>query len=187
MPGLWHALMHLLGLAAGMHMVVMHGPKLALRTHTDTKTVASCQCRSWVLCILQQGHQEKVEENRKGLRQLLSANAKSCGALSNRRCRGSTVAVVAIGFLNIESCSDHLWRGLLRSVMRSSMMNAAGVLQHPEGCHGPQWQRLLGSSAEQATGNHVHSHCMADTGSPCPSSLFLAISRCLSYASLWVG
>lgn len=50
-----------------------------------------------------------------------------------------------------------------------------------------QWWKLLGSSAEQVTENHGHSYCMANTGSPWPSSLLLAISICLSFASFWVG
>ena len=43
------------------------------------------------------------------------------------------------------------------------------------------------SSAEQVTKIHGHSHCMADPGSPGHSSLFLVVSRCLSYAvSGWI-
>lgn len=49
-----------------------------------------------------------------------------------------------------------------------------------------QSQKLLGSSAEQVTGNNSGSHCMVITGCPC-SSLFLAICIYLSFASLWVG
>lgn len=47
-------------------------------------------------------------------------------------------------------------------------------------------ERGLGSSAEQATGNHGLSQYMAEVGSTCPS-LLLGISRCLSYARLWGG
>ena len=44
--------------------------------------------------------------------------------------------------------------------------------------------KFLGFSAEQDTENHSHSCCVVDTGSPCPSSLFLVVSRCLSSARL---
>ena len=42
--------------------------------------------------------------------------------------------------------------------------------------------KFLGFSAEQDTENHSHSCCVVDTGSPCPSSLFLVVSRCLGSA-----
>ena len=47
--------------------------------------------------------------------------------------------------------------------------------------------KFLGFSAEQDTENHSHSCCVVDTGSPCPSSLFLVVSSCLSSALLWEG
>ena len=47
--------------------------------------------------------------------------------------------------------------------------------------------KFLGFSAEQGTENHSHSCFMVDTGSPCPSSLFLVVSRCLGSACLWEG
>ena len=47
--------------------------------------------------------------------------------------------------------------------------------------------KFLGFSAEQGTENHSHSCFVVDTGSPCPSSLFLVVSRCLGSAHLWVG
>ena len=97
------------------------------------------------------------------------------------------VAVLATGFFSVESFWDLLWSGLLGPVMRSSVMKTAGLYSILKACRGPQLQRLLGSSAEQVTGSHIHSHCMADTSSPCPSSIFLAISRCHNYASLWVA
>ena len=97
------------------------------------------------------------------------------------------MAVLATGFLSVKSFWDLLWSSLLGPVMRSSVKKAAGVRSILKACGGPQWQRLLGSSAEQVTGSHTHSHCMADTSSPCPSSIFLAISRCHNYASLWVA
>lgn len=54
-------------------------------------------------------------------------------------------------------------------------------------CQFHQLQKLLGSSEEEVTGNCGHSCSVADSGSPCPSSLFLAISICLSFAGLWEG
>ena len=47
--------------------------------------------------------------------------------------------------------------------------------------------KFLGFSAEQGTENHSHSCFVVDTGSPCPSSLFLIVSRCLGSACLWEG
>lgn len=37
------------------------------------------------------------------------------------------------------------------------------------GCWFLHWQELLGSSAEQVTGDHSDSHCLVDTSGPCPS------------------
>ena len=50
-----------------------------------------------------------------------------------------------------------------------------------------QWRKLLMSSTELVTGNRGCSHCVADMGSPCFSSLFLVIFICPSFAGLWVG
>lgn len=44
-----------------------------------------------------------------------------------------------------------------------------------------------GSFAEKAAGNLGGCRCVADTGSPGPPFLFLAIASPLSSASLWVG
>ena len=44
--------------------------------------------------------------------------------------------------------------------------------------------KLLGLSGEQVTGNHTCSHCVAASGSPCFSSLFLAVFISLSFAGL---
>ena len=50
-----------------------------------------------------------------------------------------------------------------------------------------QWQNLLWSCAEQVTRSPSDPHAMADTGGPCSSSLFLAVSIRLSFTGLWVG
>lgn len=50
-----------------------------------------------------------------------------------------------------------------------------------------QWQELLGSSAEQVTGNCNPSHCVAGIGSFCLSSSFLFVSLYFCFARLWVG
>ena len=118
----WHTLMPLLGLAAGSHRVVVHGPKLALCTHTVTRVlvaqscptlcdpmdcsppgssvhaifqarttgvgfVANCQCRSWVLDILQQvlGKDRGTQEGTQAAGIYLQRQNE---ALRNRSCRG---------------------------------------------------------------------------------------------------
>ena len=118
----WHTLMRLLGLAAGSHRVVLHGPKLALCTHTVTSVlvaqlcptlcdpmdcslpgssvhsvfqaritgvgfVANCQCRSWVLGILQQvlGEDRGKQEGTQASGICLQRQNE---ALRNRSCRG---------------------------------------------------------------------------------------------------
>ena len=77
--------------------------------------------------------------------------------------------------------------------LRSSVEQSAGVLSF-ESCGGSapsplgllrsSVATLLESSAEQATGNHGCSCCMAGIGSLCLSSLFLAVCRHLSCSSL---
>lgn len=57
------------------------------------------------------------------------------------------------------------------------------------GCTGPwflQLWKVLGCSTNQATGNPRHTHYVAGTV-PCPSSMFLAASTCLSFVSLWMA
>lgn len=75
-----------------------------------------------------------------------------------------------------------------------SMMKTCGVKSSVEKSSGVLKQlfwTLVSSSvgvlAEHITGNHDHSHCISDTGSPHPSSLFLAISIYLSFASFLGG
>lgn len=65
-----------------------------------------------------------------------------------------------------------------------------------ETCRGPWWLlwpmvssllKVTGSSAGQGSGNQSRSTCLADTGSPYPSSLFLVVSIYFSFAGFWVG
>ena len=87
-----------------------------------------------------------------------------------------------------KSCWGPLWSSLLESVTWLAVVKAGdGVCSICKGCWGPRKWRFLWCSAEQATGNHSCSHRVADTRSPCPCSLFLAISRCLRFAGLWAG
>lgn len=91
------------------------------------------------------------------------------------------------------------WFPQWQKLLRSSVEQSAGVsdkVPSDESCRGPRHlQGLLGSSVTKAArvlcrpgpGNNIHSHRMANTGSPWPFSLSLAISRCLSYAGFWVG
>lgn len=86
---------------------------------------------------------------------LESANAKTCGVLSDKSCRESLAALLAIGVLG--------------SVMESSVLTSVGIL-HCE-------QELLRSSVVKAAGvlcragmgSHDCSYCMVGTDNPSPS------------------
>lgn len=55
------------------------------------------------------------------------------------------------------------------------------------GCWFLQWEKLLGSPAEQVPGNCGHSSCMSGIGSSFFSSLFLAVGIYLCFAGFWMG
>lgn len=54
------------------------------------------------------------------------------------------------------------------------------------GCAGFLSGKVAGVLCRGGPGNCGHSWYVVDTGSPCPSSLFLSVSMCLSFAGLWV-
>ena len=76
--------------------------------------------------------------------------------------------------------------GVQGTEKNSGMQNLKRVRGGYPGYEFLLWQKLLGSSTEQATANSGCSRCMADIGSPSPSSLFQAISAHLGSASFWV-
>ena len=83
------------------------------------------------------------------------------------------------GLRQLESANIEPWGVISTKIFRGFSMTMLAV--------GFIIAKFLGFSAEQDTENHSHSCCVVDTGSPCPSSLFLVVSRCLSSARLWVG
>lgn len=99
-------------------------------------------------------------------------------SLGTSECR---VRVVKQGGTQVADIREHkyLWG--------KSQCNLQGVCAGYPGHLFLRWQKLLGLSAEQVTGNRDFSHCMTATGSPWFSSLFLAVSMCFNFASLWVG
>lgn len=113
----------------------LHGPKLVLCTCTVPEATVGFQCRSWVLGILWQGGQGEGEESGDGLRQLVSVNAKTCGALSGKSCR-------VYG-----GCA---WFPQWQKLLGSSLEQYAGICEEvfsDESCRGPQHpQGLLRSS-----------------------------------------
>lgn len=93
-----------------------------------TETEIGGQFGSWILSILKQSHWGRVEESRKGLRQVVSVNTKSYEALDKRSCKRSVVAVLAIGFLSGKIVGIFCgWSSLLGSMVRSLLMKYAGV------------------------------------------------------------
>lgn len=108
--------------------------------------------------------------------------------------------------LTSRSCShrDPSWgmqfQGSGREGKRAGETRGAGVSKHEflrgkcwcnwQGvCTVPflRWQKVLDLSAEKVTVTHSHSDCMVEIDSPRFSSLFLAISVHLSFASLVLG
>lgn len=71
--------------------------------------------------------------------------------------------------------------------VKSSVEKSAGVLKQLFWTLVSSSVKAVGVLAEHITGNHDHSHCISDTGSLHPSSLFLAISIYLSFASFLGG
>ena len=83
------------------------------------------------------------------------------------------------GLRKLESANVVPWGVISTKIFRGCSMNMLAV--------GFIIAKFLGFSTEQDTENRSHSCCVVDTGSPCPSSLFLVVSSCLSSALLWEG
>lgn len=93
------------------------------------------------------------------------ASALSIAFLSGESCQGEAACLSLYQSPQWSRCQClQCWQGLLRS----SVVKAAGAAKEP------------------ATGSRGHSQHELQAGSPCPSSWFLTVSRCLSNAGLWV-
>lgn len=97
-----HAGIELEGLALSEHMAmsVSCGDLGWCFALTQSESWAGCWCGSWgpvVVCVCVVGFG-------KGLRQLASANANTCGTKPSEICRVFSVAVLAIGFFSDGSC-----------------------------------------------------------------------------------
>ena len=83
------------------------------------------------------------------------------------------------GLRKLESANVEPWGVISTKIFRGCSMTMLAV--------GFIIAKFLGFSTEEDTENRSHSCCVVDTGSPCPSSLFLVVSGCLGSARLWVG
>lgn len=118
--------------------------------------------------------------NKKGVRQVVSANMKTLGA------KTSVVKPQGLwggyGFLGGKSCWGPLWSSLLSSVMRSSVMRAGGL--GGWSAASARVMEVLGREGWELSSLKLHG------GQNCyllPFFLAPSISRHLSFGSFWEG